>query len=202
MPMIDYTCAAEDCGMRFEAFHFPASIPATSPCPSCQKDAPREMDLMIQLTNRPTNALRFEPIAIDRVWECGEWKYSYPGANTDPVTPGYERIYLDTISASDRHIREVGGKEQELRTMQILAEKSVWDQRVKERREDTRALISRKGFSGRYFDAVCRMVDRSREKRYKQLLSREVNFHNQAFSYDGSNRMPHTDITTGWKDRR
>lgn len=202
MPMLDFRCTNEECGVRFESFSHPGHNPEAAECPDCQCLSPRETNPQITMRRPASNALRFDPIAIDRRMEAGEWVYSYPGSNKDPVSPGYERIYLSTMSESDRHVKDVNGKEQELRTMNIQMERMAWDQRVKERREDTRALIARKGFSGKYFDAVCKMVDKSREKRYAELERKQVAFHNQALSFDASNRQGHSSAETNWRDRK
>lgn len=202
MPMLDYRCMNEECAIRFEAFTHPGHNPVSSPCPDCQSTGIRETDPQITMRRPASNALRFDPIAIDRRMEGGEYVYSYPGSNADPVSPGYERIYLTNMSESDRHVRGVNGKEQELRSMNIQLERQVWDARVKERREDTRALIARKGFTGKYFDAVCQMVDRNRAKRYAELERKQVAFHNQALSFDLSNRQGYSDASTNWKDRK
>lgn len=202
MPMLDFQCANEECGREFESFFHPGKNPEDAPCPDCQTSAPRDRDLLKSLRQPARNALRFDPIALDRRMEAGEWVYSYPGSSSDPVAPGYERVYLTSISESDRHVKGVNEKEQELRSMNLQLEKQVWDERTKQRREDTRALIARRGFSGRYFDAICKVVDHKREKRYRELANRQVAFHNQAFSYDAGNRMAHCDQSTGWKDRK
>lgn len=202
MPMFDYHCINEECGIRFEAFSHPGHNPVTSECPSCQCHSPRELDPQVTMRRPASNALRFDPVIIDRRMEAGEYVYSYPGSKADPLEPGYERIQLSNISEVDRHVRSVGGKEQELRSMNLQLERQAWDRRTKERREDTRALIARKGFSGKYFDAVCQLVDRNREKRYRELENKQVAFHNQALSFDASNRQGHSSAETGWRDRK
>lgn len=202
MPMLDYQCSNSECGLPFESFSHPGHSPTHADCPHCGTFAARETDPFITLRRPASNALRFDPIAIDRRKEAGEWVYSYPGSNTEPVSEGYERIYITNMSQADKHTREVGGKEQELRSMNLQLERGVWDQRTKERREDTRALIARRGWSGKIFEAVCKQIDAQREKRYAQLERKQVDFHNQALSFNQSNRMAHCDINTGWKDRR
>lgn len=148
-----------------------------------------------------TKATRFEPVALDRKQVNGEWVYSYPGSNADPLTPGYERIHLTSLPEIDRHVKSESAKEQELRTFNLSAERSAWDQRTKARREETRALISRKGFSGKYFDAVCKLIDRNRDKKYVEMERKQVAFHNQAMSFDASNRQEYRDDTSGKRGR-
>lgn len=152
-------------------------------------------------TESGTNAQRFDPVALDRRMVNGEYQYSYPGSNTDPVSPGYERITLNSLREIDRHTKSESAKEQELRSLNLSAERDQWDKRTRERREATKDLIRQKGWSGRYFDLACKKVDAAREKKYTELQRRQVSFHNQAFSFDASNRQGYRDDTVGRRGR-
>ena len=198
MPMIDYVCP--DCDGTVEEFH-QSSIPEQIGC-ECGGTMTRSQDPLLTLRRPSSHAQNFPPIAIDRQWVNGEWKYSYPGANDAPPEPGYERIFLRNMRESDRFSREVSGKEQELRAMNIEGERRVWDERTKMRREHIQNIIRQRGFSGKYFDAACRFVDAAREKRYAELGRSRTEVINQALNFNAGNRQAHCDIRTGWKDRK
>lgn len=149
-----------------------------------------------------STALHFEPVALDRKRnDVGDYIYSYPGSNADPVSLGYERILLTSLPEIDRHVKSESSKDQELRSINLSAERAAWDERTRTRRESTRALIRQKGFSGKYFDAVCTLIDRNREKKYAELNRRQISFHNQAMSFDAHNRQEYRDDTVGKRGR-
>jgi hypothetical protein len=193
MPMFDYVCSG--CGNRIERFSFRREdAPDITGC-DCGSNAAISDDPSLRMV-RPRNALRFDPIVVHcRLGPDGSYVYSYPGNPNDPVDPGYEKVELTTISQADRFVKDRNSEEQELRRMQIGAEKAHWDERAKERRENaTRELQKRLGKSNsRIGELVARAIDARREKKYRELENKAVNFHIQGIDYDHSNRAEYRD---------
>ena len=148
----------------------------------------------------PEYAQSFEPLVVDRDPATGQ--ISYPGSSKDPVPAGYVRERLSTIDQVDRFCRARSDEETSKRRDQIRAERDYWDQRIKERRAWVREEMKRRGFRGRGFDAVTRLLDARREAKYSQLLSQEVHVVSDVFSFDSSNREPHSSAETGWRNRK
>lgn len=148
----------------------------------------------------PDDAQSFQPLIVDRDVETGQ--LSYPGSASDPVPTGHVRETLSTISQVDRFCRDRSMEETEKRRLTIRAEREYFDQRTKERREQIRSVIAKRGFSGKLFDMITQRIDARREKRYTDLLNREVHFFSDVFAFNSSNRNPHSDESTGWKSRK
>lgn len=148
----------------------------------------------------PEYAQSFTPLVVDRDPLTGA--ICYPGASTDPTPEGYVRDVFTTIEQVDRFCRTQSDEETARRRENIQAEKDYWDNRIRERREYVREEMKRRGFKGKGFEAVTRLLDARREAKYAQLLKREVNIFSDVFSYDSSNREPHSDQSTGWRNRK
>lgn len=203
MPMIDHACTNDECKHEFEVFRHLSAVSDTAPCPYCHMDAPKSSNFQRIIQRPPSNAQRFDPVALD--WKPGpggEKIYSYPGSNRDPVDAGYQRVYLNTLSEVDKHVKSVAAGENELRRFNLYAEKAVFDERTKLRHEHLRAAYREKGMSGQITEMVMARTLKRREEKFSELIRRETNFHSQAFSFNQSNRQAHTDVTTGWKDKR
>jgi hypothetical protein len=197
MPMVVYLCANGTCHDRESErfFHPTQAPPETAACEACAGTTHRSDAVEHTIKRPPSRAMRFDPVVVDRRKAAdGSWIYSYPGHSSDPVDAGYERVMLDNLSQVDRFVKDRNAEESELRKMQIHAERAHWDERTKERRDNTRQQLTKMGIGeSRVFDLVNRFVDAKREKRYRQLLSRDTGFHHQAFSYDASNRQEYRD---------
>jgi hypothetical protein len=112
------------------------------------------------------------------------------------------RETLTTLAQIDRFCRARSDEASTERRENILAEKQYWDQRLQGRREFVRAEIKRQGFSGAGFERIVRFLDARRERKYDELLRREVHFFSDVGSFDSSNREPHSSPETGWRNRK
>ena len=148
----------------------------------------------------PEYAQAFRPLVVDRDPVTGA--VSYPGSAHDAVPEGYVRETLRTIDQIEHFCRERSDEETAKRREQISAERDYWDRRVQERRAWVREEMKRRGFRGRGFDAVIRLLDAQREAKYSQLLNQEVHVFADVISYDSSNREPHSSAETGWRNRK
>ena len=148
----------------------------------------------------PEYAQSFSPLVVDRDPLTGQ--ISYPGSTSDPVPAGYVRETLSTIDQVDRFCRARSEEETEKRRDQIRAERDYWDQRIKERREWVRGEMKRRGYRGKGFEAITRLLDARRNAKYAELLNREVHVFSDVFSFDASNREPHSSHETGWRNRK
>lgn len=151
-------------------------------------------------TIRSEWARRFEPLLVDINAETGA--VSYPGASTDEVPAGYYRRSLETIHQIEEFCNARSREETEKRRDQIRGERQFWDQRVKERREAVRALIAKQGFRGEGWEKICRFIDARRERKYDDLMRRQVNVFSDVLHFDASNRESYSSEQTGWKQRK
>lgn len=174
---------------------------ATTTCSACGKPIHGgDWPFCPHGSTRPELARRFEPLIIDRDPATGQ--ISYPGSSYDPVPAGHVRESLDTIQSVDRFCADRSREETEKRRLVIGAEREHFDARAKERREGIRNIIKQRGFSGKYFEAICARIDGQREARYESMMRREVHFFSDVFAFSSSNRNPHSDERTGWKNRK
>ncbi len=160
-------------------------------CGTCGAELPDA-----QLASGIVRNVQMEPIVIHRRrLDNGDYAYSYPGNSSDPVPDGYERVELSTLAQADRFVKDRNQEEQELRRLQIQAEREHWNERARERRENARVELERRlGKShSQVGELVQRTIDARREKRYRELESRSVNFHIQALSYDANHIPEHRD---------
>jgi len=142
------------------------------------------------------DAGQFQPIIVHRkTLPDGQQVYSYPGSPDEPPSPGYEKISLNSLAEADRFVKDRNREEQEIRREQIQGEKRYWEERAKERREMVKAELERRlGKShSRIGELVARAVDARREKKYRDLANRPINFHIQALSYDKQNQKEYRD---------
>ena len=205
MPMIDYICSDIECSDYAERFFHPSSVPDTIPCVECGQDMKITYAPSIAMRRPRSNALHFDPVVVHRRYndEKKDYDYSFPSRNNELPDAGYERVEMNSIKEVDRFCRVMGNREKETRQFNITAEKQYWDDRTKERREKADTEMKRRGItSSRAGDMARQYVDQMRQKRYDKMMSKDVNFNNQAFSFDSSNRQEHRDIDTGWKARR
>lgn len=148
----------------------------------------------------PEYAQAFEPLVVHVNPTTGQ--ISYPSSKHDPIPEGYVTQTLSTIDQVERFCRARSEEETSKRRDQIRAEKEFWDQRIHNRREFVREEMKRRGFKGRGFEAITRLLDRRREDKYRRLLNQEVHVFSDVISYDASNREPHSSPSTGWKNRK
>lgn len=154
---------------------------------------------------RPEYAARFDPIALDRRKDpvTGEYTYSHPGSNSDPLEPGYERIHITTLREADRFSREQSKRINEESQFAVTQDRINWDAKTKERREAIDTEMTRRGITNSLLrDRVREYVDRKRETRYRRLLNRELHAGFQVFNYDASNRPGYSSPETGWRERK
>ncbi len=134
---------------------------------------------------------QFQPIVVHRkLMADGQYAYEYPGHSSDAVPAGYEKVELSTLAQADRFVKDRQQEEQELRTMQIRGERDYWNNRVRERRENSRIeLQKRLGKSHSLIgDRIAKLIDERRERKFQDLERKSVNFHSQVLSYDSGHR--------------
>lgn len=151
-------------------------------------------------TIRSEWARRFDPIIVDRDPATG--KISYPGSAHDPIPEGHVRESLETIAQIERFCGARSQEETEKRRDFFRQEKEFWDNRTRERREFVRAEMAKRGFKGKGFDAVTKLIDARRERKYDEQMRKEVHFFSDVIAFDSSNRNPHSSQETGWKNRK
>lgn len=151
-------------------------------------------------TIRSEWARRFEPLLVDVNPETGQT--SYPGSIHDPIEPGYHRRSLETIHQVEEFCNARSREETEKRRDFFRQEKTFWDERIKQRREYVRAEMARRGFKGKGWEAVCRVLDARRERKYDEQMRREVNVFSDVIHFDSSNRESFSGPETGWRQRK
>lgn len=190
MPLYDYLCVNEYCQTHFERMLSISDYSDVVTC-ECGSDANR-----IYVAFAPRQALRFDPIVVDRIkLPDGSFKYSYPGRNTDPIDPGYERVSLSTMDQYSRFCQDRDREEGEIRCMNIEGERNYWDKRAEERHvEARRQLELRLGKShSRIGEIIWEKLAAKRKRKYDALAARSIEFHSQAMEMDRSNRSEYRD---------
>lgn len=204
MPMLDYVCLKEECGEHIESFHFPSSIPDSIQC-RCGGVMVITYEPTIAMRRPISNAQLFDPIVVHRRLnpDNNDYEYHYPARHDEPTPSGYERLEMNTMREVDRFTKGRGEVERELNQMGLAREKAHFDQQIKARREHSDSEMRRLGIRpSRLTEVMRRRIDQKRDKRYSLLMNKDMNFHNQAMSFDSSNRQEHRDQDTGWKGRR
>lgn len=151
-------------------------------------------------TIRSEWARRFEPMVVDVHPTTGQ--ISYPADAKDPCPEGYHRRSLETIAQIEQFCSARSQEETTKRREFFRQEKEFWDNRTRERREYVRAEMAKRGYKGKGFDAVTKLIDARRERKYDEQMRREVHFFSDVISFDSSNRNPHSSAETGWKNRK
>jgi hypothetical protein len=153
-----------------------------------------------------TTAQRFTPIVIDRRID-DPTKFSYPGAPTDKVPAGYERIQITNLREADRWTKHIDSLERE-RTMELAHQNEQYfdDQRKANRaavdEEMRRVGMDRSGRARWMRDSIRRIMDAKLEARRKRERSGGPNFNIQVFSKDAANREGYANENTNWRQKR
>ena len=151
-------------------------------------------------TIRSEWARRFEPMVVDVHPTTGQ--VSYPADAKDPCPEGYERRSLETIRQIEDFCSARSREETEKRREFFRNEKQFWDDRIAQRREYVRAEMVRRGFKGKGFDAVTKLLDARRERKYDEQMRKEVHVFSDVIHFDSSNRESHSGPHTDWKQRK
>lgn len=151
-------------------------------------------------TIRSEWARRFDPPLVDINHETGQWHQ--PGSVHDTLLPGYERKSLDTLAQIEQFCSARSAEETAKRRDFFRQEKEYWDNRIRERREYVRAEMAKRGFKGKGFDAVTKLLDARRERNYDKEMRKEVHVFSDVLHFDSSNRESHSSAETGWKNRK
>ena len=150
------------------------------------------------------DAANFPPIVLHQDAATGE--YSFPASASEPVPDGYRKIEIRNMREADRYVREIGSSERSKLVEMRENNRLYFEERRKETRERVDAEMRRRGLtSGRALllrDRVRQYVDRKHAERYSSARSLDLNFHNQALSFDSSNRQGHSGPETNWRNRK
>jgi hypothetical protein len=170
-------------------------------CPQCGQEIPiGSWPYCPHGSVYPEYAQSFEAIVYDRDPLTGN--ISYPMSAKDEIPAGYVRETLSTLDQVDRFCRVRSDEASAERRENIRAEKEWWDQRIQTRRQFVDEEMKRRGFRGQGLERIRRFLDARREAKYDRLLSQEVHVFSDVFSYDSSNREPHSSPETGWRNRK
>jgi hypothetical protein len=145
------------------------------------------------ITPASVNAQRFSPIVVHRNMETGE--YSFPARNDDPAPAGYDTVSITTFREADRLCKSMSDKIRSERVAHIEQEKAFFEARTAERRANIKSELYRRlgKTNSKIFDRLCEVMDKKREKRYRDMLNKDPNFHIQAVSFDQGNQREYID---------
>lgn len=164
-------------------------------------------------STRPEYAQRFKPIVV---FKSTDGKFSFPMRSDQPVPAGYQRVEISTRRQAEKLEREVNRslREEKQRlgpTPFDSGDKGLAQLRRLARGE--RVTIPDHDNSG---NLIMRELDgsqmRGEFKRYVDELverqrstytpSYDPGFHIDVMHNDSTNRAPHDDASTGWRNRR
>jgi hypothetical protein len=184
--LYDYTC---ENGHDFEHASAIADYRDEMPCTvkDCSATARRQY--------RPSGyrAQNFDPIIVHR---DASGHYRVPGSPSDPVAPGYERVELRTMSDIRRVQSEIGRENYEKFERRKAREEQHFSEQRKEARSELMARL-RTAFGRDLARVAMAENDNRARERYDPHGS-----YFDVMENDRSNRVPHNDRETGWKDIR
>jgi len=191
--MADFVCGT--CGAEAEYFfhHIPDSVLCEQN--GCAGTCERRFSLPGEW--RPTNAARFEPIVIHR---SPNGKLRFPGS-VDAIPPrGFEKVELRTIQEADKFVAGMNAREQARINEHFYRKEEALGHQLKKNRDELKSELRRRGLPGYIAELGRRYTEQKRTAMSSQ--SRSANCHFEVFAFDRSNREPHSDVRTGWQDRR
>lgn len=161
-----------------------------------------------------SNAQRFDPVVVFRKPDGSLY---VPGRSNERTPQGMKRIELTSAQAVRRFENEQDARLKSIKEQKLEREDSGFRPLRKARRETLKAqmegrepIVNREGkkvyhnFSGpgrKFAEFAMKKAD-ERPSLSRQAQKYDPGFHVECFSVDSSNRSPHNDTDTGFKDKR
>lgn len=193
MPLFDWLCPS---GHYFEHVLTLSAYRDIIPCQhknkrgkKCTKKATRQY-----FTQGQARAQRFDPIVV-HVDQEGNTRF--PGRSDAKMPAGYQRVELRTISearAFERRYNQRLRDEHEVRDNTRREQFSINQTQNRSELRDAMRHMSSKGKDFAQF--AMEMNNRKTRPAY------DPRGYFEALEFDASNRQPHNDALTGWKDRK
>lgn len=149
------------------------------------------------LRHRPAAA--FSPIVV---FKAKDGTYRFPGRSNARTPAGCQRVEITNQYQADRLEREVNYYEkQRYEESKYQQSQAGWDAGWNRTRASLRAELERRRaqFSPAGKQAIEYLINKERAEQSHKF---DPGFHIEVMHHDRSNREPHNDIETGWKDRR
>ena len=187
MPVLhDYRCP--QCRKVFEKME---AWDAEKTACECGAEAVR-----VFLSRREYRAQAFDPVLVFR---DASGHYRFPGRNSGEVPKGYEPVFLRTTAEVRKFEKQMNAKERERYMIHKEREEATYREFLGSRRSELRQRIQHMSQFGRDFaEAAMRANDEAPSADHKF----DPAFHIEAFSFDSSNRDPHTDRDSGFRGRK
>lgn len=147
-------------------------------------------------STRPEYAQRFRPIIY---FKSPDGRLQFPMASDSPIPPGYERVEITTTREAARFEREMNQRERADYEQHKHREREAANEFWREQNAELKRRAAHFSPEGRH--AVDYLLQQHAEQD-RLPKSYDPGFHIDIMHNDRSNRMPHDDARTGWRDRR
>ncbi len=144
-------------------------------------------------------ARRFDPVTLFRK---PDGSYYFPGRSNEATPEGMQRVELTSAQAVRDFERRENARLKSVKEQKLEREDSAFRPLKRAKREALKSQMQNFSGPGRKFAEFAMKKSDERPSLSRQAQAYDPGFHVQAFSFDSSNRLPHNDVDSDFKDKR